>query len=335
MQKGTTIVIGILVVLLVVIGLIALSPKEKQVPITTTPLSTETVLRVGYLPITDHLPLMVAEQGKMFSGVKVEAVKFSDWPTLVEALKAGKIDGAHIINTLAIKAVSQGAPLQAVALSHRGGLALVVKDAITKPEELKSDTVAVPSHFSPHYMSFYHYMDAHGVNIKSDLKVLDMAPPDMIPALAGKSIDGFVVSEPFPALAAAKNVGKTLALWSEMQVPGTNGLDCVIVFRKDMIATHPELVQNYVTSMVKTGVFIEHDRLAAATLASPLMNNIPPQIIAGAIDGTRDRVSYDNLRLLPSEFTIFQNYMVKIGLLDKGIDLSSFLNDRFVTAAYR
>lgn len=292
-------------------------------------------LKVGYLPLTDHFPIMAAEGADLFEGVNVEPVKFTDWPSLVEALKSGSIDGAHIINSLALKMVSDGYKGKAVVLSHRGDIALSTADEIKDVSELAGKSIAVPSRFSPHFMMLHNYLTKNGIDVENDIDIVDVAPPDFISTMVSKSVAAFIGSEPFPSIAESKNVGHTFKLWDEMQIEGTNGLDCVVVFSDSLIAEKSELVQNYVNSVVKTGMFIEDEPLEAAKAASQFMLNLDPALIVKAVDEPRNRSSYDNLQPVLSEFESFQNYMVQIGLLSQGVDLNNFIETSFAAKAYK
>ena len=127
MKKTFKIILPLLILLIVVVSI---SQNNKE-----NPDVEQKVVRVGYLPLADHLPLMVAEGGDLFEGVEVEAIKFTDWPSLVEALKSGAIDGAHVINSLAIKMVFDGYEGQAVALSHRGTIALATSEELNDVQD--------------------------------------------------------------------------------------------------------------------------------------------------------------------------------------------------------
>ncbi|WP_295446886.1 ABC transporter substrate-binding protein [uncultured Thiodictyon sp.] len=90
-------------------------------------------LKIGYLPLTDHL-LMIAAERESFKTVAIEPVKFSSWPEIAEALKAGAIDGGFLLTPIGLTLRKKGVPIQAVLLGHRNGSALTVKnlDAIAR-----------------------------------------------------------------------------------------------------------------------------------------------------------------------------------------------------------
>lgn len=316
---------GILVVIILIVGYFLIFNETEEV---------QETIKVGYLPLTDHFPLMVADANGMFEGVNVEPVKFSDWPSLAEALKSGSIDGAHMLNTLGIKMVSQGFEGKTVSLSHRGDIALVTKENITDIQQLKGATLAVPSHFSSHFFMLHNYLSENGFDVENDVTLIDVAPPDFVATMASGSVDGFIGSEPFPTLAESKGIGKTFALWDEMEIDGLNGLDCTVVFRDDIIGQNPETVQAYVDAIIEAGQFIENNPKEAATSASSYMLNLDPGLIEKAVDEPRHRSSYDNLFPKADEYKKLQSYMLKIGSIEQEIDIDKFVDDSFAVKAY-
>ncbi|TAN58386.1 MAG: twin-arginine translocation pathway signal protein, partial [Magnetospirillum sp.] len=108
-------------------------------------------LKIGYLPITDHL-LMIASEREPFRTVDLQPVKFSSWPEIAEALKAGAIDGAFLLTPIGLTLRRKGAPVRVVLLGHRNGSVITVKNSgeINRVEDLKGKTIAIPSPFSTH-----------------------------------------------------------------------------------------------------------------------------------------------------------------------------------------
>ncbi|MEI7961203.1 MAG: ABC transporter substrate-binding protein [archaeon] len=317
-------VIGVLVIALLVFGCTQANNSQ----------TNQEKLLVGYLPLDDHMTLMVADANHLFGNTVVEPVKFSDWASLSEALSSGKIDGAHILNTLAVKMETNGFQGQTVVLSHRGLIDLVANKEINSVDDLKGKVIAVPSHFSSHYFMLYHYLSENGFDMKKDVTIIDVAPPDFVATLASGKIQAFVGSQPFPTLAESKGVGKVLVPWSEMEVKGLNGLDCVVVFNKQTIDEKPAAVQDYVKGIIQAGQFIESNPAEAAKLASPYLLNLDPKLIEDSIQEKEGVRYFGDLYPRASEYEHLQEYMVNVGAIKKPIDVNSFVNDSFAEYAY-
>src|ERR687888_1160248 len=77
-------------------------------------------------------------------------VRYSGWPELKEALIAGQVKAAMMLAPMAMDLADKGIPVKIVALGHRSGAVVMVKqDApITSMKELKGKRVAIPSRFA-------------------------------------------------------------------------------------------------------------------------------------------------------------------------------------------
>src|SRR5690625_4556587 len=90
------------------------------------------VIKIGYLPITHAAPLFLQEQmhENHHEKYEIELVKFGSWPDLMDALNAGRIDGASGLIQLAMTWVEKGIDLSAVALGHQDGNARISAKAV-------------------------------------------------------------------------------------------------------------------------------------------------------------------------------------------------------------
>ncbi|MCE1172900.1 MAG: ABC transporter substrate-binding protein, partial [Azovibrio sp.] len=62
-------------------------------------------VRIGYLPITDASPLLVAHSRKLFEaqGLEVEAPRlFRSWAQIVEAFMAGQVNVVHLLSPMTV-----------------------------------------------------------------------------------------------------------------------------------------------------------------------------------------------------------------------------------------
>ena len=85
-------------------------------------------LGVGFLPVTCHLTCPVTDFATKTTttSTRFESQRFSDFPTVVEALKARELDATFILAPLAMVLRSQGVPVKIVYLGHRDGSTVMV-----------------------------------------------------------------------------------------------------------------------------------------------------------------------------------------------------------------
>ena len=90
--------------------------------------STDDAIRIGYLPIPDASPLLLAHARGLYedAGVQVEQpVLFRSWASLTEAFISGSVDVIHLLMPMAVYLkYDLGADAQVVAWNHVNGSAL-------------------------------------------------------------------------------------------------------------------------------------------------------------------------------------------------------------------
>src|SRR5687767_9900962 len=138
-------------------------------------------LSVGFLPVTCHLTCPVTDYATRTSAAtRFESQRFTDFPTVVETLKAGRIDATFMIAPLAMKLREQGVPVKITYLGHRDGSTVMVrKDLAAKNlKDLEGRTIAIPSKYSNQNLVIRKLMKDEGVDA-SKVRFVELPPPDM------------------------------------------------------------------------------------------------------------------------------------------------------------
>jgi NitT/TauT family transport system substrate-binding protein len=218
-------------------------------------------VKLGYLPITDATPLLVAHQLKLFEeqGLRTEQPRmFRSWAQLVEAFVAGQVNVIHLL-TPATLWVRYGArfPAKIVAWNHMGGSGLTVGNDINSVGDLAGKTVAIPFWYSIHNILLQKLLRDEGLVpvsrrqgerlANNEVNLVVQPPAEMISALASGSIAGFIVAEPFNSSAELKNVGKVLRfsgdIWKDHAC-------CVTFMAERDITERPEWAQRATNAIV-------------------------------------------------------------------------------------
>lgn len=286
-------------------------------------------LRLGYLPITDHL-LLLAHDYCAFKRFELVPVKFSSWPEAAEALRAGAVDGAFLLTPLGLALRRQRTPIQAVLLGHRNGsvLTLAAADKTNSVAGLAGKRLAIPSRFSTHYLLLRRLLAAAGLPPEA-VEYIDMAPPEMVQALAGGRLDGFIVAEPFGAQAEIQEVGRVFTLSQEIW-PGH--ICCVLNLREEFIQARPAAVQELVAGLTATGRYIEANRRAAAERSVPYLGQAP-EVIEFVLTQPPERVTYDDLYPAREDFAATREQMLRVGQRQvDGVRLDDYLEPGFAAA---
>ena len=290
----------------------------------------KTVIKIGYLPITDHLTI-IAKERFVDPKVELQPVKFSGWAELSEALKANAIDGAFVLTPIGITLKAKGVPLKAILLGHRNGSVITVKnsDQIKTIADLAGKTIAIPSRFSTHNILLRKELLKNNINPDTGVKIVEMAPPEMVNALASGRIDAFIVAEPFGGQAELQKVGKVLELSKDIW-PGH--ICCVLNINTDFAAKNHDAVVSLVSSFIKAGAFIESDSAGAAKSGQKLLGQ-KAEVIEFVLTHPKDRVLYNDLVPKLEDFKATQDYLLQYGIIKEGIDLNAYVDDSFAKAA--
>jgi len=316
-----------LTAVLVLVVLTVLHKKPWQGGTSATAEASE--LMVGFLPVTCHLTCPVTDFASKTTttGTKFNSQRFTEFPTVVEALKARKLDATFMLAPLAMVLREQGVPIRIVYLGHRDGSTVIVQKSstATRLRDLKGKVFARPSKYSNQYLVITKLMEDEGMQ-PGDIEFVDMPPPDMPSALAAGAIDAYFVGEPHAAKAELSGTGRVLYyakdIWPRF-------VSCVLVVREELIDEHPEIVHDLVRGIAESGEWAERNRLDAARLAAPYFRQ-DQKILEFVLTSPLDRVSYRHLTPTDEDLQQIMKYALKAGILRKPIDLSNLVDRRFI-----
>jgi NitT/TauT family transport system substrate-binding protein len=289
-------------------------------------------ITVAYLPVTCQLTCPVTDYISKFSdnGELFLPRMFQGFPEMKEALISNKVQAAFIVAPMAIALKSQGVPIKVVYLGHRYGSALVVRNngPVKTFADLKGRTVAIPSRFSDERLIIFRAMKVWGMK-PGDIKMVEMAPPDVSGALAAGAIDAFVMGEPFPSQAEMAGYGRILFqardYWPDY-------MSCILVVRQDLIDARPDVVQVLVDGIARSGLWLDKskpNREDAADFVGRFYYNQKPALLRWALTKPMDRVTYSPLAPRKADFDMVRDLMIETGVLDKKIEFSDYTDTRF------
>jgi NitT/TauT family transport system substrate-binding protein len=236
-------------------------------------------VRIGYLPITDATPLLVAHNNGLFDaeGIKAEKpVMLRSWAQVIEAFISGQVNVIHLLSPMTVWArFGSKVPAKVVAWNHVGGSGLTVAPNIQRIEQLGGRTVAIPFWYSIHNVVLQHLLRENGLEPVNkpaeatlgnrEVRLIVLAPSDMPPALAAHRIDGYIVAEPFNALAENLKVGRIQRFTGDVW---RNHACCVVFMHENDLQQRPEWSQKVVNAIVKAQLWTTKNRAQAAQLLS-------------------------------------------------------------------
>jgi NitT/TauT family transport system substrate-binding protein len=244
------------------------------------------------------------------------------------------MQAAFMVAPMAIALRAQGVPVKIVYLGHRYGSAVVVrKDGPIKTfADMRGRTIAIPSRFSDERLIVFRALKAFNMK-PSDIKMVEMAPPDVAGALAAKAIDAFSMGEPYPSQAEMGGFGRVLfharEYWPDY-------MSCVLVVRQDMIDDRREAVQTLVDGIARSGIWLDEGRPhreQAADFVGRFYFRQNPALLRWALTNPLDRVVYSQLTPRKPDFDLVRDLMIETGVLNRKIEFEEYIDATFAEGA--
>ncbi|MBD1910016.1 MULTISPECIES: ABC transporter substrate-binding protein [unclassified Leptolyngbya] len=234
-------------------------------------------VKIGYLPILDASPLLIAHAQKLYEAEGLAAeqpVLFRSWAAIVEAFLARQVNVVHLLSPVTVwLRYGRQLPGKIVAWNHTDGSALTVQPEINQVEDLGGQTVAVPFWYSIHNVVLQQLLTQAGLTVvrkaenetiaPNEVNLVVLPPPEMVSALANKSIAGYIVAEPFNAAGETSKAGKVLRFTGDVW---RNHACCVVFLHEDDITQRPQWTQGVVNAIVKSQHWMRDHRSEAAQI---------------------------------------------------------------------
>lgn len=293
-------------------------------------------IMVAYIPVTCQLTCPVTDYiSKLSDNGEIFLPRlFQGFPEIKEALISNRIQAAFIVAPLAIALKAQGVPIKVVYLGHRYGSAVVVRKngPVKTIADLRGRTVAIPSRFSDERLLLFRAMKVAGIK-RGEVKMVEMAPPDVASALATGAIDAFSMGEPFPSQAEMGGYGRVLFQAREYW---PDYMSCILVVQQQLIDQRPDVLQELVDGIARSGLWLDTSkphREYAADFVGRFYFNQKPALLDWALTRPLDRVRYTPLAPFKADFDMVRDLMIETGVLDKKIEFADYTDTRFSDGA--
>jgi ABC-type nitrate/sulfonate/bicarbonate transport system substrate-binding protein len=191
------------------------------------------ILRLGYVPLCDCAPLVMARELGLFEkhGLRVELCREVGWATIRDRIFYGELDAAH---ALAAMPMIASAGIGSVQVQCVTGLVINLHgNAITLSERLWTAGVeagitlrqaeegrrepfvfGIPQWFSAHHFVLLEWLAS--ANLKRDVQLVVVPPPQMPANLKNGHLDGYCVGEPWNSVAVFARSGWCVATSAEI-----------------------------------------------------------------------------------------------------------------------
>lgn len=205
--------------------------SKPKTPAARTSSVRTAAIRVGFVPLLDAAPLLVAEELGLFekAGVPVKLCREMGWGTIREKVVYGELDATHVPGGLLFSILfgTHAPPCEvstdfilnlqgnAITLSKRLW-SKGVRDGQTLKLMIRSEAphkpvFAVVSPFSSHHFLLRKWLKISGIDPDRDVRIAVLPPPLVGEHMNTGHIDGFCAGEPWNSLATLAGEGWVVA----------------------------------------------------------------------------------------------------------------------------
>ena len=280
----------------------------------------DNVVRLAYLPITHSLITMIMALDSLSSPddpYRIELTRFSSWPDVVDAMRAGRVDGASILFEVALQARENGDAFVMLALAHRSGNVFVVDNSIETYADLIGTTVAIPHRLSPQHTLLLSVLERENISI-NDLRLIEISPAEMPFTMASGAISAFIVAEPFGSVAEISGVGRILETSDDIN---PDSICCVMVFREQNDEAKFEWA---LRRFEEASHLAEHSEDSILRSIFREHSNSSDEVISQSFE----HITFNNLTLTEEEYNHITSEIIRFGILESVPNFGDFALQR-------
>ena len=284
-------------------------------------------LRVGFVPLSDCAPVVMAEELGLFRkfGLRVALSRELGWATIRDKVVHGELDAAHalaampVAATLGLGSIPCDCCTGLVLNLHGNAITLSkglwqrgVRDAATLRKEIARTrrermlTFGVVFPVSSHHFLLRGWLAAAGIDPARDVRIVVLPPPQMAANLKAGNLDGFCAGEPWNSVAVQSRAGWCVAVSAEL-APGHP--EKVLMVRREFAERCEEEHVALAAALLESCAFCdapEHQAQIIATLARPNFVGVPGATIRHGF-GQEFDFGHDQLRAVP-DFNVFHRH---------------------------
>ncbi len=298
-------------------------------------------LTVGFIPLTDSAPLIVAKHLGLYVkyGLQVTLSKETSWANIRDKVALGILDAAQMLATMPLTMTLGLGPVKkptltalvldlngnAITLSetlcrrleqldaHRGCSyplpAALLKQLLDNEQAAGKAPLTFASVFpsATHTYELRYWLASAGIDPLHDIRIEVVPPAQMVARLAAGEIDGCCVGEPWNSLAVAQGVGRiaisSYDIWN-------NRPEKVLGVTEEWATQHPHTHRALIAALLEACRWLDdpaNRRAAAALLAQGIHVGAPEAVLRQSLTGQL-RTRNDAHAVRSDDFHVFHRY---------------------------
>jgi len=290
--------------------LIASSTSTNQPRPTFSVSKPKKALSIGFVPMTDCAPIIVAAELGIFErmGLNVSLSREAGWATVREKMRHGELDAAHahasMVYELTCGLGAASSPcLTGLVISHNGSAisfsnelwdlgardARSMKRVIDAKKGKRKFRFAVVLKFSTQNYLLRQWLQRGGIDPDVDVELVVVPPPQVFTCLMQGHIDGYCAGEPWSSIGLLQGVCWCAALTDE--VVRMHPEKVLLVRQAFELEQHDEHVA-MIAALIEAAEYCDKpvNRNELATMLSqPKYFNVPKNALLNALQGPFQR----------------------------------------------
>lgn len=263
-------------------------------------------ITVGYVPLTDCAPLVMAQELGHFErhGLDVRLSREVGWATVREKMLHGELDAAHAPASMVVEmtyglGVVPVPSLTGLVMAHNGNAitlsnelhALGAHDPASLRRVIDSHRgtrrftfAGVLKYSSQHYL-MRRWLQSGGIDPDRDVDIAIVPPPLVSDCLEKGFIDGYCVAEPWSSFGLLRGIGRGVALSADLDPKHP---EKIFMVRSEFEHDRPDEHRRLLAALIESGRWCDQpaNRSGLATLlAAPHYLGVPVNALKNALVG--------------------------------------------------
>lgn len=285
-------------------------------------------VRLGFIPLTDCSPIVMAKELGLFKkyGVEVIVTKESSWANVRDKILTGELDGAHCLYSMPFSVYTgvggkAGSEMKIAMMLNVNGQAITLSNdfcgkvgfkqmnkvtpvVAAKLKAEKEVTFAMTFPGGTHDLWLRNWMSIAGLNQKA-VKIITIPPPQMVANMKVGNMDGYCVGEPWGGVAVKQGVGFTQVatqdIWKDHP-------EKALVVNKDFSAKRKADLVKVMKAVMEACKWLDvpaNRKKAAAIIGKAPYVNAPAEVIENRLMGNYDLGCNQGTEIYDNDYMLF------------------------------
>lgn len=316
-------------------------PSANKAPVATERESDD-VIRLGFIPLTDCSPIVMAKEYGLFKkfGVNVEVSKEASWANVRDKILTGELDGAHCLFGMPFSVYTgvggkAGSEMKIAMMLNVNGQAITMSNdfcgkvgfrqinkvapAINARGKSKEVIVAATFPGGTHDIWMRNWLATAGV-AQNSVKQITIPPPQMVANMKVGNMDAYCVGEPWNGVAVKQGIGFTQIasqdIWKDHP-------EKALVVNKEFSEKRREDLKKVMMAILEACRLLDkaaNRKQSAAIIGKPSYVNAPADVIDNRLAGIYDLGCDQGQQVYKGDYMLFhKNGMVNFPRKSYGI----------------